>query len=894
MTQGKSHLRSTAFLLAFACGASAADRWVAPGGDDAAAGTATAPLRTIARGLALAGPGDTVVLRGGTYREAVVIAKAGRADAPITIAAAPGERPVLKGSQVVTGWVRHAGEVWKRTGWSVNSQQVVADDVVLQQVGYPSSHYVGKAADGSTMIAPVGSGLADLARGRFWWDGAAAVLYVQLPDGGDPNGRLMEASTAHRILSVESGGAWITLRGLAFRHSATAAYQYGGAAIEMGDNCLVEACDIQWCDFGGIAPGWRRAGTRIERCTIANNGNIGINGSGHSDFAVRDCVITGNNYRRFNTEWQAGGVKFTAKSWGVIERCTVRDNIGMGIWFDYCDSGGAIVCRDNVVTGCTVKGEGLIAEASRNILFANNVVAGNERRGIYVSASEDVRVLNNTVTGNGGWCAIDLGSGMPRPGKALRNVTVRNNIIAGNHGQFDARVFIENGDDISGLSWDRNLVWRGGSALALWHGTDARGGWSGTAWGSLDAWRAASAHGDHDRSADPRLDAAGRPAAGSPALDAGESVAGLATDCVGTARPQGAAFDLGAWERPAPANRPPSGVTAGVQPGTVTGTTATLAASASDDGDAAALTYTWTASGPGEVLFSANGTNAASAAIATFRAAGQHVLTVTVRDAGGLAASANVTVVVQAAATSIAVAPTTAVARTGGAIAFAATARDQFGAALVSQPAVAWSVSGGGTIGADGVFRAGAAAGGPHTVRATAATATIAGTALVTVAEGLLARISFQPVPVPVWQDWLVDSGAPFADRGNGLSYGWNAPNDTTRDRNDSTSPDQRYDTMILTQKAPNGDASWELAVPPGRYQVRLVAGDAFYTVSRYRFLVEGVLALDAVPSATARWAEGTVAVTVADGRLTVRNAPGASRNRLCFIEITALPAGNG
>ena len=209
-----------------------------------------------------------------------------------------------------------------------------------------------------------------------------------------------------------------------------------------------------------------------------------------------------------------------------------------------------------------------------------------------------------------------------------------------------------------------------------------------------------------------------------------------------------------------------------------------------------------------------------------------------------------------------------------------------------AQPTPAWSASGGGSIGVDEVLRAGATVGGPHTI--TASAAGVAGTAQVSVVDGVVARISFQPAQAPTWQDWLVDAGEPFADRGNGLSYGWNGRNDATRDRNDPTSPDQRYDTLVMTQKAPNKDAAWELAVPAGSYRVRLVAGDPLYAPGRYRFAVEGQVVLDARPTATSRWAESTTVVSVGDGRLTVRNAAGASGNRLCFIEITAVPAGNG
>jgi hypothetical protein len=51
-------------------------------------------------------------------------------------------------------------------------------------------------------------------------------------------------------------------------------------------------------------------------------------------------------------------------------------------------------------------------------------------------------------------------------------------------------------------------------------------------------------------SADPLLDADQRPTTGSPAIDAGTDAAawGVAVDIEGTARPLGAAWDIGAYE----------------------------------------------------------------------------------------------------------------------------------------------------------------------------------------------------------------------------------------------------------------------------------------------------------------------------------------------------------
>ena len=83
--------------------------------------------------------------------------------------------------------------------------------------------------------------------------------------------------------------------------------------------------------------------------------------------------------------------------------------------------------------------------------------------------------------------------------------------------------------------------------------------------------------------------------------------------------------------------------------------------------------------------------------------------------------------------TSISVSPSSASVAANGTQQFTATAKDQFGNALVTQPVFTWTVSGGGTINGSGLFTAGSTAGGPYTVRA--ASGVVSGTASVTVTD---------------------------------------------------------------------------------------------------------------------------------------------------------------
>ncbi|MCU1383514.1 MAG: hypothetical protein JWL71_2211, partial [Acidobacteria bacterium] len=148
--------------------------------------------------------------------------------------------------------------------------------------------------------------------------------------------------------------------------------------------------------------------------------------------------------------------------------------------------------------------------------------------------------------------------------------------------------------------------------------------------------------------------------------------------------------------------------------------------------------------------------------------------------------------------------------------------------------------------------------------------------------------VNFQTASAAVPSGYLKDAGLVYGDRGNGHSYGWNADNSAQmRDRNSSASPDQRYDTLAYMQRPANPDAFWEIAVPNGTYTVRLVAGDAGYFDITYKLTVEGVLTVNGTSSAASRWVEGTSTVAVTDGRLTIRNASGATANKICFVEVT-------
>ena len=99
-------------VVVAAMAASGAEYFVSQDGCDGADGSAARPWRTIQRAADVAKAGDVVTIRGGTYREWVKPANAGREGAPIVFQAAKGEKVVVTGTDPVAGWTRRDDGLW--------------------------------------------------------------------------------------------------------------------------------------------------------------------------------------------------------------------------------------------------------------------------------------------------------------------------------------------------------------------------------------------------------------------------------------------------------------------------------------------------------------------------------------------------------------------------------------------------------------------------------------------------------------------------------------------------------------------------------------------------------------------------------------------------------------
>src|SRR5579863_2381765 len=118
------------------------------------------------------------------------------------------------------------------------------------------------------------------------------------------------------------------------------------------------------------------------------------------------------------------------------------------------------------------------------------------------------------------------------------------------------------------------------------------------------------------------------------------------------------------------------------------------------------------------------------------------------------------------------------------------------------------------------------------------------------------AHIDFQPADSATPSGYVADTGAVYANRANGMTYGWNTPRPAPvveHNRHKGGGADQRYDTFAVMHPSGRG-SRWQIAVPDGGYTVSITAGDPMQSSGRCRVLVDGVELINAKVTPKQRW----------------------------------------
>jgi hypothetical protein len=385
--------------------------YVAPDGKADAAGTELAAPTTIETAIARVVTGDTIVMRGGTYRAGGLALNQG-----ITLQPYADERPILKGTRVAGKWEALRNNVW-RTSWPTlfpakplgwwqrgregmrtplhrfNNDMVFVDGELLQSAGWEG----------------------ELDAHSFYVDYDAGQVYI----GVDPVNKLVEITafdiallrTTRPANGKEPDKKGPTIRGITFTQYAYRAIDIEGkrkAALvseEPTDDPIgpsdpstygkevvgttLENVTISFCSR--VAGYFRGDGLTIRNTLVSDTSTEGIYVIGSSDVLLERNIIRRNNVEKL-TGYYPAAVKIFNQSY----RVTVRDNLVIdnpnsnGVWFDVGDVDGVFV--GNWVEGAI---DGFFFEISKGVIAAGNVFV-NCDKGVRILNSSNARVYHNT------------------------------------------------------------------------------------------------------------------------------------------------------------------------------------------------------------------------------------------------------------------------------------------------------------------------------------------------------------------------------------------------------------------------------------------------------------------------------------------------------------------
>ncbi|HTE40284.1 MAG TPA: right-handed parallel beta-helix repeat-containing protein [Steroidobacteraceae bacterium] len=364
----------------------------------------------IASALKTLQPGDTLILAEGVYRESIDFRTTGlvrtqEAGPRTRVEAARGAKPIIKGSDLVTGWEKVRDNVYAKRDWSVSSQQVFIDDQPLKQIGgdiygdFPSNPKHKFAAlhksQGGIWPKRIAGDQNNLVDESFYYDAEAKTLYIKT--AADLTRRHVVEVSTRPYLVFGSGVSDITLSGLRFAHSNTTSVSQSGAITLIGDRLVLENLDVRHADGAGFDIS---GNDNMVRQSVANYcGIIGMKVRGRRA-QVLDNETSFNNTRGFNKWWEAGGAKFVGD--GGLQDSEVAGhrayaNQGDGLWFDWHNDNNRI--HRNVAARNT--GMGIHYEASRRAFIYDNYVVGNGQRGIYLPNASESVVAHNLIAANG-------------------------------------------------------------------------------------------------------------------------------------------------------------------------------------------------------------------------------------------------------------------------------------------------------------------------------------------------------------------------------------------------------------------------------------------------------------------------------------------------------------
>ena len=282
--------------------------------------------RTIASAILAARPEDTIVLRPGTYKEAVeidrdvrIVGEGGRSKVIVEAASGEDVFTFTAGSATLTGMtIRYTGPKDSAGGIgaiSVTGGKPVIEDCDLTTSAGTAVYIFGARANPTfrncTMRNSQGPGVNVYDQGQGTIEKCVisgnALVGVQIKTGGNPVVRDCE------IRDNQGPGVYVYEQGKGtIEKCVISGNALSGVEISEGGNPVVRDCQIR-DNQGGVLVHTQGQGT-IEKCVISGNAKSGVEIKTGGNPTVRNCQINGN---------KLGGIFVHTQGSGTFMGCTI-------------------------------------------------------------------------------------------------------------------------------------------------------------------------------------------------------------------------------------------------------------------------------------------------------------------------------------------------------------------------------------------------------------------------------------------------------------------------------------------------------------------------------------------------------------------------------------------
>ena len=397
---------------------------VSVNGNDANDGSSSKPYKTISAAAQVAQPGDIITVHEGTYRERITPPRGGESDSRrIVYQAAPGEKVVIKGSEVVRGWKPFMPGVWKATvpnslfgAYNPYKDLIVGDwfsgrgrphhtgEVYLNGRSLYESHLIERVLS----PRPIPD-IRDRDGSTFTWfaetDENNTYIYANFHDK-NPNRELVEINVRESCFYPDQPGRdYITVRGFRMRQAAT---QWAAPTAEQ---------------IGLIGTNWSK-GWIIENNVISDSKCSGI--------TLGKDRKTGHNVW-INDPRKDGATHYNEVVVRALEAGWSRERIGSHI----VRNNTIFNCEQAGICGSLGAAYSVIANNHIYNIWAKRQFTGAEMAGIKLHGAIDVVIRNNWVhnAGRGMWMDW-MAQGTRITGNLLYDNSTDDLFVEVNHGPF--------------------------------------------------------------------------------------------------------------------------------------------------------------------------------------------------------------------------------------------------------------------------------------------------------------------------------------------------------------------------------------------------------------------------------------------------------------------------